>query len=66
MSASNPGDSDFPGSTPPEVQPGEGGDTDMPVSPPETQPDQGDVDTPAAPEEMPSIDPAPGTEVAPD
>ena len=50
------GDSDYPGRTPPEVQPGEGGDTDYPDrGAPEQQPDQGDT---AFPGESPSEVPA--------
>ena len=60
------GDTDHPGETPPEVQPDEGGDVDTPAAPPEVQPDQGDVDMPEAPDEMPSIDPAPQTMLPPD
>ena len=61
------GDSDYPGRTPPEVQPGEGGDTDIPGrGAPEQQPDQGDTvnpgetpsEVPAQPE-MPSEAPPP-------
>lgn len=50
------GDSDFPGKTPPEVQPDEGGDTDIPQrSPLEEEPGGGDIDQPGeSPAEMPA------------
>lgn len=62
------GDSDFPGQSPPEVQPGEGGDTDIPDrGAPEQQPGQGDTDHPGeSPSEVPAQPEMPSEAPPPD
>jgi hypothetical protein len=62
------GDSDYPGRTPDEVQPGEGGDTDIPDrGAPEQQPPSPDIDQPGeSPAEMPEPPSVPGEMPPPD
>jgi hypothetical protein len=62
------GDSDYPGRTPPEVQPDEGGDTDVPDrGAPEQEPGEGDIDQPGeTPQEFPAQPEIPSEAPPPD